>query len=373
MATEASVLQFSNGSRFYRADLHIHSYGASHDVTDATMTPEKIVKTAIDENLDVIALADHNEISNVQAAIVAAAQTPLYVVLGVELSTPQGHLLCYLPTFEALQSFFGRLRLAERGTPTSRCQSSILDCLQLLDELKGFGILAHVDAPSGFETENPGNSPHKRDVLCHRTLLGIELKSAASEISYADTDPDNDRASVGEERIKRLQLGSKQFLARLLNSDAHTLNALGRNAQGDKKVTRIKMQQPSFEALRIALQDSDARVRIEDQIPPTVPHVVGVHLNGGFLDGQAIHFSTNLNCIIGGRGTGKSTTFEGVRCLTGRPSNSDIVDSEIWPSQLDLFWRDQAGQLHSLTRPLGGNVENVNDPVEGPTHGCPVN
>ena len=262
-------------------------------------------------------------------------------------------------TFDALQSFFGRLDFADRGIPTSRCQNAILDCLHLLDELKGFGLLAHVDAPSGFETEYPGNSPHKHDVLCNGALLGIELKSASLDISFADTDPVANRANIGKERIKRLQLGSKQFLSRLLNSDAHTLDALGRNAQGNKKVARIKMKKPSFEALRIALQDSDARVRIEDQIPPTIPHVVGVSMDGGFLDGQAIHFSTNLNCIIGGRGTGKSTAFEAVRCLCGQPISSDIVDSEIWPSQLDIFWRDQAGQLHTLSRPLDSLLKTL--------------
>ena len=366
MVSEAEIQKLPNGSRFYRADLHIHSYGSSHDVTDKTMTPSGIIQTAVDENLDVVALTDHNEISNVEAAIAAARNSPVYVVPGVELSTPQGHLLCYLPTFEALQSFFGRLDLAERGTQDSRCQTAMHQCLQLLHELSGFGILAHVDAPGGFETENLGNSPHKRDVLCHPSLLGIELKSAASNVSYADTDPDSNRAKVGTERIKQLNLGSKQFLARVLNSDAHRLNALGRNAKGDKKVTRFRMQRPSFESLRIALQDSDARVRIEDQIPLAVPYVLGIGLTGGFLDGQSIQFSSNLNCIIGGRGTGKSTTFEAVRCLSGQPSTSDIVDSEIWPTQLDLFWCDQAGECHTLSRPLGGELENVHDPIAGP-------
>ena len=247
MTTKTEILNLSNGSRFYRADLHIHSYGASHDVSDATMTPQAIVKTAIDENLDVIALADHNEISNVQAAITAAAPTALYVVPGVELSTPQGHLLCYLPTLDALKTFLGRLDLADRGTQDSRCLNAIPNCLKILDELNGFAMLAHVDGPKGFETENPGNSPHKHDVLCHPALLGVVLMSAESDISYSDTDPVTNRANVGKKRITRLQLGSKQFLARVLNSDAHKLNALGRNAQGNKKVTRIKMQQPSFE------------------------------------------------------------------------------------------------------------------------------
>jgi len=366
MEDASAVLSLSNGSRFYRADLHIHSLGASHDVTDGSMTPDAVVQTAIEQDLNLISITDHNEIANVRPAIDVADSTPLLVIPGVELSTPQGHLLCYLPTVQALETFFGRITLVDRGTQTSRCQNSVLDCLNILDPLGGFGVLAHVDGPHGFESDNPGNSPHKRDVLCHRVLLGIELKSAASDISYADTDPNAERANIGKERISRLQLGSKQFLARLLNSDAHTIAALGRNAEGDKKVTRIKMHQPSFDALRIALQDSDARVRIEDHIPLDFPHVLGVQMDGGFLDGQQIHFSRNLNCIIGGRGTGKSTAFEAIRCLSGQPSDSTVIDSEVWPSQLNLHWQDQAGQRHPLSRPMNGELLNVNDPIDGP-------
>ena len=99
-------------------------------------------------------------------------------------------------------------------------------------------------AEKGFETENPGASPHKIDVICHSALLGIELRSSASAISYADIDPEADRARAGRARIKHLGLGAKQFLARVLFSDSHALGALGRNAQGDKKVTRVKMDKP---------------------------------------------------------------------------------------------------------------------------------
>jgi ABC-type cobalamin/Fe3+-siderophores transport system ATPase subunit len=150
----------------------------------------------------------------------------------------------------------------------------------------------------------------------------------------------------------------------MLFSDSHTLKALGRNAQGDKKVTRIKMDTPSFDALRIALEDSDARVRIEDQIPSSVPYILGVAFAGGFLDGQAIHF--NLNCIIGGRGTGKTTAFEAIRCLQGHPSDSSVVDSEVWPAELSLFWQDAAGQQHSLLKLIGEEIVNVEDEDFGP-------
>ena len=66
----------------------------------------------------------------------------------------------------------------------------MLDCLNKLQPLGGFAMLAHVDAPGGFEVEVPGSSPHKVDVLCHRALLGIELKNAKSTVSYSDHDTD---------------------------------------------------------------------------------------------------------------------------------------------------------------------------------------
>jgi ABC-type cobalamin/Fe3+-siderophores transport system ATPase subunit len=366
MTSLAAIENLPSGARFYRADLHIHSFGGSHDVKDVTMTPEAIVRTAIDEKLHIIAVADHNEIRSVEATLKAAAGSPVLVIPAVELSTSDGHLLCFLPTFDVLQKFVGRISIVDRDNSNSRCQNSILDCLNQLDQLHGFGVLAHVDAPSGFETENAGNSPHKTDVLCHKTLLGIEVKDSSSPITYSDIDPDVNRATCGKERIRRLGLGSRQYLARMLNSDSHTLNALGRNARGDRKVTRVKMDRPSFDALRIALEDGDARVRIEDHIPIAVPHVIGMHIEGGFLDGEQIHFNPNLNCIIGGRGTGKSTMFEAVRCLSGESSGSPLVDSEIWPNQLGLFWRDQAGQVHSLSRPIDSTLSNLDDPVNGP-------
>lgn len=360
------VLKQGTGARFVRADLHIHSFGASHDVKDASMTAAAIVQTAEREGLSIIAITDHNEIDNVEAALKASDGSSVRVIPAIELSTPQAHLLCYLPTLDALRRLRGQLTIVDSGKQTSRCQQSLLDCLNLLPPLGGFGILAHVDVPSGFEVEVPGASPHKADVLCHPALLGIELKQASSPISYADTDPDQDRARMGRERISRLKLGSKQFLARVLNSDAHALNALGRNAAHARRVTRYKMEAPSFEGLRIALEDADARVRIEDLIPHTVPRIFGVHVQGGFLADQVIQFSPNLNCIIGGRGTGKSTIFESIRCIAGDDSPSKVIDSEVWPEELNLFWQDQAGQRHALVRMKDSVLQNADDPESGP-------
>src|ERR1700730_11838565 len=108
MASIPEIDDLPRGARFVRADLHVHSYLGSHDVKDQTATPEAIIATAAQEGLKIIAITDHNEIGNVTPAVAAAAQqeSELLVVPGVELSAPEGHLLAYLPTIDALQRFY---------------------------------------------------------------------------------------------------------------------------------------------------------------------------------------------------------------------------------------------------------------------------
>lgn len=362
----ADVTALTNGARFVRGDLHIHSYGGSHDVSDAAMTPEAIVQTAASNGLSIIAIADHNAIKSVEPAIQAAALSNVLVVPAVELSTMQGHLLCYLPDFQRLHQFMSQLGVRDSGLPTSRVENSMLDCLTRLQPLGGFGVLAHIDGPKGLETEMPGAPPHKSDIINHAALLGIELKNASSTISYGVNDPDAVRKGLGRAREVAHE-GAIADLARVLNSDSHTLGALGRNAAGATRVTRYKMQTLGFEALKHAMRENDSRVRLEDELPRSVPIVTGIKFQGGFLKDQAIHFSPNLTCIIGGRGTGKSTMFEGVRCFSRTPSGASVVNSDVWPERIDVQFIDEANEKHRLFWGRGDTCgTNILDPLRGP-------
>lgn len=356
----------SSGAKFFRADLHIHSFGASYDVRDATATPEAIIATAKSEGLAIIAITDHNEISNVAQAVELGLAAGILVVPGVELSTPEGHLLCYAPTPDALERFYNRLQIADRRTPECRCQTGALQCLELIGNEGGFGVLAHVELSGAFESNLPRFTPAKLDILCHRSLEGIEVTKQDCPVRYDASDADPDRLRVVSERNRRLKLGSNQYLARILNSDAHTIAAVGRNANRDQRITRYKMEAPTFEGLRLALRTADTRVRIEEGLPNIVPSVKGIAFQGGFLDGQAVNFSPNLTCIIGGRGSGKSTAFESV-CLLGGTTSDDVsvIDSDVWPEIISLSYLDETGHLHNLARSKHGEIENLDDPVSG--------
>ncbi len=144
------IQAIDNGARFLNVDLHIHSYGASSDVKDATMTPQAIVNSAVGQGLSVIAITDHNSNKNVNAALEHAQQYAgrLLVLPGVEVTTAHGHLLAYFaPERTAnLAKFLSRLDLVGvMGAENTRTAKSMADVIAEAERLGGICIAAHID------------------------------------------------------------------------------------------------------------------------------------------------------------------------------------------------------------------------------------
>ena len=57
---------------------------------------------------------------------------------------------------------------------------------------------------------------------------------------------------------------------------------------------------------------------------PTSHKIKSISVDGGFLNGTTINFSDNLNCLIGGRGTGKTTVIEFIRYALGQGFMPDV-------------------------------------------------
>lgn len=354
----------TNGAKFLRADLHIHSFGefGSYDVSDHTMTPEAIVDKAIEKGLSIISITDHNEIQNASTAINYAYGKDILVIPGIEVSTTQGHLLLYFETFKNLRDFFGKLTINEYKTT---CQQGIVECLDLALQNNGFGILAHIELGSGFEKTIGRFGPQMDAVLCHRNLFGLEINSKAGIDLYTDSDTESTRKRLINLRRETLELDSTYNLPKLMSSDSHTLDRLGTNAEGENKLTRIKLDELNFQAFRIALISHESRIRLENLIPEQRPIIKSIKIEGGLLDKVDIQLSTNLTCIIGSRGAGKSTLLEAIRETSGNKSTSRVVDSDVWPQKISLIYEDEAAQVIEFTREKNYVTENSTDPING--------
>jgi len=362
-----AMIDFSvinSGASFYKADLHIHSFGeeGSYDVTDTNMTPENIVDTAIEQGLSIISITDHNEDRNSNRAIKYSQGKKILVIPGIEISTLQGHLLVYFEKYDDLKNFRGKLTISDNK---ETCAQGIVECLSLAKQYNGIGVLAHIELDSGFEKTINRYDPKMSAILTHDTLFALEISDKNSVDLYTDNDQSKDAAErkrLINERRQALELENNYELPKLMSSDAHTLNKLGLNASGEKKLTRIKLDTLDFNAFRIALLSSNSRIRIENLIPEKLPRFVGLHIEGGLLDNQTIHFSNNLTCIIGGRGAGKSTMLESLRESSGNKSDLSVVDSEVWPEKIYLQYEDETGQVFNFSREKNATTINTTNP-----------
>lgn len=80
--------------------------------------------------------------------------------------------------------------------------------------------------------------------------------------------------------------------------------------------------------------------------PPTEPRsshrIRSVSVKGGFLDGMHLEFANGLNCLIGGRGTGKTTILEFIRyAFDNLPQRDD--DNDEWRRVDSLVEQNLAG------------------------------
>jgi predicted metal-dependent phosphoesterase TrpH len=94
-----------------RVDLHLHS-----TASDGVYSPAEVVQIALTNQLEVIALTDHDTVSGIRPAQAVAATTGLQVLAGVELSSEDEHtdrhILGYLINVDhaPLQALLSELR-----------------------------------------------------------------------------------------------------------------------------------------------------------------------------------------------------------------------------------------------------------------------
>ncbi len=316
----ADIERLENGAKLHTADLHVHSFGASEDVTDETMTPEAIIEAAVQHHVSLLCLTDHNSALNTQRSIDYALGKyagQILVLAGVEITTSHGHLLAYFDPDKAdsVSTLLARLDLVGKpGERDTHTRKSMADVIAEVERLQGVCIAAHIDrTKTGFEMFATGYPNWKADIITSSGLYGLEFDDPLNIVWFSPEDscPTNggERRKLVERRSRASSTSARVRLASIQNSDSHSLRAF-MNHCNRQQLTRYKMDVLSFDGFKTALLDSYARVRVEATVPPAVPRILGMHVVGGFLDGDTYHFSDNLNCFIGGRGLVSQRRFE---------------------------------------------------------------
>ncbi len=240
--------------REFKADLHIHT--CLSPCADIHMTPSKIVRTASEKGLDIIAISDHNSAENVIAAKKAAENTGLTVLAGMELmSSEEAHILALFDNIESVmklqdivyenllpgendpERFGDQIVVNEENEVLSFNKRFLIaattltahSAVDIIHSLRGLSIACHID----------------RDAFSIISQLGFipeDLKFDALEIS-----PRTDK-----EKAEHLFKDYNSF-TKVSFSDAHYLEDIG------KRVTTFTIKEPVVAEIASAFTKKDGR------------------------------------------------------------------------------------------------------------------
>lgn len=319
----ANALSLGSGARFMRCALQVNPahyrstfQGAERaeqaaQLESATDYTSAMVAKAQETGVSVLAITDHNSVRDISLFRAAAQGTDVTILPGFELESTEGiHVLCiYSPALEdqKLDRLLGEFGVRDTEPSSAQCEFDFGAVLGKVRDQGGIAIAAHSTGKKGLFKALSGQA-RIRAWQCP-DLLAVQIPGSIEQL------PEDVRGILKNENLdyeRDFPASHRQAVAALNAKDVTKPEDL----EAPSATCWIKMTgEVTVEGLRQAFLDPDSRIRLNsDPTPDEHSELVAIAWEGGgFLDGAAVHFNQNLNVMIGGRGTGKSTVIESLR------------------------------------------------------------
>jgi len=315
-------VQGQSGARFYRCALQVnpHHYAGTFRgqpaTGDAATYARSIVDKAVDLGVEVLAITDHSSVSDLTAFRAAAEGHLVHIFPGFELSSKEGvHVLClYSPgtNEDQLERYLGEFGIRDVGPSSDPVDKTLSEILSAVISQGGVAIAAHVSNAGGLLRVLSGK-PRVR-AWRDENLLAVQVPGAVDDL------PPEFRPIVENRNAehRRVHAAGDGLAVAVVNAKDVTA---AEELEESSATCWIKMDEVGVEGLRQAFLDPGSRVRLnpKDGAAEFDEHMalLDIGWEGGFLDGVTIGLNPNLNALIGGRGTGKSTVVESIRSALG--------------------------------------------------------
>ena len=310
------------GAVFHRCALQVnpHHYDSTYRGNapsgNAVDHARAIVQQASDLGVSVLAITDHNHVGGVAAFRGAAEGRGIHIFPGFELSSSEGiHILCiYDPATsdDLLVRYLGGFGITDTNPSTTLADKGFVDILAKVHDQGGVAIAAHVTNDSGLFKVLTGQAGIQ--AWRSRELLAVQIPGYIADL------PQGVRQIVKNANHHYLRDPPAEDGLAIAVVNARDV-AKPEDLTHRSATCWIKMSEVTIEGLRQAFLDPGSRIRLSleegEWHPEEHAELVALTWEGGFLDGAAIHFNPNLNVLVGGRGTGKSTVIESIRTVLG--------------------------------------------------------
>lgn len=309
------IQELPSDARFYRCAFQVNTfdYVQRHKhptlFTDEVSYNAALVEACKANSVEIIGLADHYRIKPAEALIEAASAAGIVVFPGFEAVSREGvHFLCLFDPGTPLSSVQGRIHACgihddDKESPLGELHASQL--LERAPEWPSQVIAAHIAGSGGlFKALQAGRARSaiwRHDYLCACSLPGPV-------------------AAAPEDIRPILENKNPEYVRERPIAVLNCQDVCGPEDLAKPGTTcYVKMTAPTIEGLRQAFLDPGSRVRlVSDPAPEDHIEFLGITWETeGFLRGCRLPFNENLNVLIGGRGSGKSTVIESLRYVLG--------------------------------------------------------
>lgn len=360
-------------SRCFKNSKQIEKYDKEKKIDEA----KKWVNSAKNNNLDAVIITDHNSVSWIE--YIREAKQILknenkeekfpVIFPGVELSvnTNKIHILIIFNqdiSQSNLNSFMSMCNIFEEDFGDTNKYITEDDLIKAIKKFKTEKKENMLVIPAHFY-QNKGAGKELTDKKVLKTLMD-RLNIDGVEI----------RNEEGYEKVKMdIESGIIPNVGIIIGSDnpgkkegEHHIDGIG------KKYSWIKTSEITLEGIRQALLDPDSRILNVEEVedtqynPNQIEHsyVSGIHIkNLKHINDLNIRLSANLNCIVGPRGSGKSTIIEAIKVALDDTtlSNTNILSKTYQKeSEINLYYNfgDNSNYLVK-TKKVGNKVELIVD------------
>lgn len=307
------------GAKFYRCAFQVNPAGYAQKFRgngqglDERTYVQSLLDKCVELDVEVIAVTDHNDAASIALFREEAQHRNITVFPGFEVASTEGvHVLCIYPpdaTDAALQRYLGEVGITTTEPSSLLSKKSFSDLLECVRTQGGLTIAAHITQEKGLLNTLHGQA--RIQAWRDPNLLCVQIPGAVNEV------PDDKRPILKNKNTDYKREAGPDATTALAIVNAGDV-AKPEDLDLPTSTCWVKMTEPSLEGLRQAFLDPVSRIRLaSDPVPEAHAEFVGLAWQGGFLDGRAVSFNENLNVLIGGRGTGKSTVIESLRYVLG--------------------------------------------------------
>ena len=274
---------------------------------------DELIRKAAENGVSVLAVTDFNHVGGVETIRTAAKGLSIYVFPGFKLKSSEGvEVLCLYPletAIDQLNRYLGGFGVDATEPSNDPCTKSLSEILAKVVETGGISICPHVTENGGLLEVLQGEP--RIQAWKDNNLFAVQIRGIVDDL------PEGFKSIFKNKNqdYKRQFAPEPDLAIAVVNAGEVTEpNDLSK----PEATSWIKMSEVGIEGLRQAFLDPGSRIRPNHE-SQCFDHseISAITWHGGFLDGATVRLHQNLNVLVGGRGTGKSTFLESLRIAFG--------------------------------------------------------